>query len=159
MCQEVAEISRMEPGAERQVLTDSRPHLAMMGRGSDVKANVANRPMCSDGGGPLTVVDARSRESAHLEASQAAAGVRSLRNAHALSDGTHRYRVEALQGCKLEVCRCLLQRKPRVVQAFGERSGSAICTPTCFGLKRVEYVDGVRTTLVWDGTDYLQGRS
>ena len=27
------------------------------------------------------------------------------------------------------------------------------------GLKRVEYVDGARTTLIWDGPDYLQGRS
>ena len=27
------------------------------------------------------------------------------------------------------------------------------------GLKRVELVNGVRTTIVWDGTDYLQIRS
>ena len=41
------------------------------------------------------------------------------------------------------------------------RSGSSVATYAYdgIGLKRVEYVDGVRTTLVWDGTDYLQGRS
>ena len=27
------------------------------------------------------------------------------------------------------------------------------------GLKRQEFVNGVSTTIVWDGTNYLQGRS
>ena len=41
------------------------------------------------------------------------------------------------------------------------QSGSSTATYTCDGdgMKRLEPVDGVRTTLVWDGTDYLQGRS
>ena len=41
------------------------------------------------------------------------------------------------------------------------QSGASVATYTYAGdgLKRLELVDGAATTLVWDGSDYLQGRS
>jgi len=36
---------------------------------------------------------------------------------------------------------------------------SVTYTYSADGLKRLELVNGVATTLVWDGTNYLQGRS
>ena len=49
-------------------------------------------------------------------------------------------------------------RLPRLPQ---HESGSSFATYTYSGdgLKRLERVDGAATTLVWDGSDYLQGRS
>jgi YD repeat-containing protein len=58
--------------------------------------------------------------------------------------------------------------KPPVTMSYDKenrltvhQSGSSVATYAYdgFGLKRVEYVDGALTTLIWDGTDYLQGRS